>query len=57
MTNSERNRRWYDRYNREVNNMTTYYERLNAAAPVITRKPTPEEIEFYNNVINKLHHT
>lgn len=41
------------RYNREVNNMTRRYEKINAAAPTVTRKVTPEENEYYLNLLRQ----
>ena len=47
MTHAEQASRWRKRYNREVEKMTEHYNNLNANAPVATRKPTPEELEFF----------
>ena len=47
MTHTEQTRRWRQRYDMEVGKMTEYYNNLNANAPVIIRKPTPEELEYF----------
>ena len=47
MTHAEQASRWRKRYNREVEKMTEHYNNLNANAHVATRKPTPEELEFF----------
>ena len=38
MTDHERTRRWRNRYNNEVKNMTLYYENLNNTTEVNTYK-------------------
>lgn len=47
MTHAEQASRWRKRYNREVEKMTEHYNNLNANAHVATRKPTPEELDFF----------
>lgn len=44
---------WKERYSAEVEKMTLRYEGLNKCANTITRKPTPEEEEYYRSVFDK----
>ena len=53
MTQQERNKRWYDRYSNEVENMTNYCNTLNNKAEVTTREPTKEELEIIHKAISK----
>lgn len=51
MTNAERASKWRKKYNNEVKKMTEHYNNLNANAEVITRKPTPEELDYFNSIL------
>ena len=47
MTKAEKTAKWRKRYSNEVNKMTLHYQQLNANAEVITRKSTPEELNYF----------
>ena len=40
--------RWYSRYSDKVSMMNRQAEKINKAAKTIIRKPTPDELAFYN---------
>lgn len=41
-------RSWYEKYSDEIEMMNRRAIAINKSAKTIIRKPTPEEIEFYN---------
>ena len=41
-------RSWYEKYSDEIEMMNRRAMAINKSAKTIIRKPTPEEIEFYN---------
>ena len=51
MTKAEKTAKWRKRYSNEVNKMTLHYQQLNANAEVITRKSTPEELNYFLSVL------
>ena len=51
MTKAEKTAKWRKRYSNEVNKITRHYQQLNANAEVITRKPTPEELDYFLSVL------
>lgn len=45
---------WGQRYSYEVERMTSYYEAVNKNATTNTHKATPEEVVYYESLIDEL---